>query len=152
MAHKKYLDHLRSLPPISEIAARVRDGESYKDLAKELRVDQQGLANRLRTAGYRFDTGELEKDAQRRELKAVLSASLRTWWEPWMEDAACARVDPDAWFPEKGESPKAAKEICRTCPVIDLCREYVLARNERFGVWATMSERDRRKLQKGAVA
>lgn len=42
----------------------------------------------------------------------------------WHEEAPCAYVDPDLWFPEKGESPKEAKKICRRCRVRAECLDY----------------------------
>lgn len=150
MPTRKAAERIRSnsqaLPPISEVAARVRDGENYRDLAIEYGIDHLGLSNRLRNAGYRFDTGEPEHQAVRREMKENLRSVLRTWLEPWMEDASCARVDPEFWFPEKGQSVKEAKRICSACPVVNECREYALSRKERFGVWGASSERERRKM------
>lgn len=138
-------------PPLTEAAARIRDGESYRDLAKEYGIDQQGLANRLRNGGYRFDTGEPEREARLREMKQRLSSNLLTYALPWMDEAACASVDPELWFPEKGSSTKEAKAICATCPVLSSCRAYGLERKERFGVLGGLSERDRRKIIKDAA-
>jgi hypothetical protein len=44
-----------------------------------------------------------------------------------------------------------AKAICKTCPVIDNCREYVIYNPERYGIWAGMTEKDRRayRLEQG---
>ena len=64
----------------------------------------------------------------------------------WMLDALCAQTDPDAFFPEKGESARQAKSVCWTCPVRIECRDYAVARNERFGVWGGLSEQERRPL------
>lgn len=139
-------------PPLMEIAARIRDGESYCELAVEYRVDQQGLANRLRNGGYRFDTGETERAARLREMKQQLSSTLLTYSLPWMQEAICAQTDPEAWFPEKGGSIAEAKRICRGCPVRQVCLEFALERKERFGVWGGLSERERRKLPIGSAA
>lgn len=83
-----------------------------------------------------------------------LGRLVRSWLEPWMADAACSRVDPALWFPDKGDgrSGKHAKAICATCPVVDSCREYALLNNETFGIWGATSERDRRKLRKQVAA
>ena len=36
----------------------------------------------------------------------------------WYEDAVCASVGGDFWFPEKGgDSGKEAKKVCASCPV-----------------------------------
>jgi WhiB family redox-sensing transcriptional regulator len=42
----------------------------------------------------------------------------------WMDDAACATVDPDLFFPDEESQwrpTRDAKEICASCPVRDLC-------------------------------
>lgn len=139
-------------PPLTEIAARIRAGESHRDLAKEYQIDQQGLANRLRNGGYRFDTGETERDARLREMKQHLSSNLLTYSLPWMRDAICAQADPEAWYPEKGESTADAKKVCQGCPVRQVCLEFALEHKELFGVWGGLSVRDRRKLSAGQVA
>lgn len=72
--------------------------------------------------------------------------------EPWMADAACAQVDPELWFPEKGGTSSIAKRICRTCPVQALCLEYALEHHE-LGVWGGTSEKQRKQMrsEKGAA-
>ena len=69
----------------------------------------------------------------------------------WQERALCAQTDPEAFFPEKGGSTREAKRICLGCEVKDECLEYALAKDERFGIWGGLSERERRKLKKRAV-
>lgn len=140
------------VPPLVEVAARIRAGESYRDLAREYGVDQQGLANRLRNGGYRFDTGESEREARLREMKTHLGSKLLTYSLPWMQEALCAQADPEAWFPEKGSSTASAKRVCAGCPVQLECRDYALSNRERFGVWAGLSERELRKLMKKSAA
>lgn len=68
----------------------------------------------------------------------------------WQADALCAQTDPEAFFPEKGGSTRAAKRICTTCDVRDQCLEYALQNDERFGIWGGLSERERRKLKRRA--
>ncbi|WP_426566404.1 WhiB family transcriptional regulator [Angustibacter sp. McL0619] len=68
--------------------------------------------------------------------------------QPWAVDARCAETDPDAFFPEKGGSTREAKKVCVTCDVREQCLEWALARNEQFGIWGGLSERERRRLQK----
>lgn len=43
-------------------------------------------------------------------------AAIEVW-----AGAVCAQVDPELFFPEKGESPDPARWICRGCPVQELC-------------------------------
>lgn len=156
MPTKEYLQELRrskrELPPMREIAARLRDGENHAALAHEFGLVPNGLAARLTSAGYRYDTGEVERDAQLREMKQHLKSKLLTYQEPWMADAVCSQTDPDAFFPEKGGSTAEAKKVCLSCPVRTECLEYALSHNERYGIFGGKSERERRKLAKGRAA
>ncbi len=67
---------------------------------------------------------------------------------PWASQARCLQAEPDTFFPEKGGSTREAKRICTSCDVRDLCLEYALANDERFGIWGGLSERERRKLKR----
>jgi hypothetical protein len=73
-------------------------------------------------------------------------------WLAWMADAACRGIDPDLFFPEKGESAFRAKAVCGRCRVRQACLAYALANNERFGVWGGLSERQRRRLRRAGVS
>jgi hypothetical protein len=66
---------------------------------------------------------------------------------PWTQAAVCASVDPELWFPEKGNSAARAKKICATCPVREPCLQYALDNDDRFGVFGGTTERDRRKIR-----
>lgn len=70
---------------------------------------------------------------------------------PWTTQALCAQADPDAWYPEKGEIPFAAKQICRTCPVQTECLQWALDHDERFGVWGGLTDGERHQLRKEAA-
>ena len=69
----------------------------------------------------------------------------------WQERALCAQTDPEAFFPEKGGSTREAKRVCMSCDVRAECLEYALAKDERFGIWGGLSERERRRVKKQAV-
>ena len=64
----------------------------------------------------------------------------------WVERAACRGMDPNIWFPEKGETINAniAMTICQTCPVQQECLEYGL--QEKNGIWGGMSVKQRRSV------
>ena len=64
----------------------------------------------------------------------------------WMDDAACAEVGDDFWFPEKGTSATIAKRICAGCPVRSECLEYALEHDPRFGIWGGLGVRERERL------
>lgn len=75
-------------------------------------------------------------------------SASRTGTPHWRDSALCAETDPEAFFPEKGESTRNAKDICRNCNVRTECLEYALTHDERFGVWGGLSERERRRLHR----
>ena len=67
----------------------------------------------------------------------------------WRDAAACRETDPELFFPRGHEGPwvlviEQAKAVCRSCPVFDQCRQWVMETREPFGVWAGMSEVERR--------
>lgn len=64
----------------------------------------------------------------------------------WQADAACRGVSPDLFFPEDEASETAAKAICATCPVRVSCLAFALAREQRYGIWGGLNERERRKI------
>lgn len=72
------------------------------------------------------------------------------WPKPpeWTAGALCAQTDPEAFFPEKGGSVRAAKATCLACPVRAECLDYALERGERDGVWGGLTELERRRLRR----
>lgn len=66
----------------------------------------------------------------------------------WQDYANCLGVDPELFFPARGESTKEAKEVCRGCVVREECLEQALMNTEKFGIWGGMSERERRGLRR----
>ena len=71
--------------------------------------------------------------------------------EPWMDDAACAEVGGDLWFPEKGGATKDAKTICAACPVREECLAYAIRNDEEHGIWGGVSRMERRRMRKDAA-
>ena len=65
---------------------------------------------------------------------------------PWEAFALCAQVDPEIFFPVKGQSTGPAKRVCMGCEVRIQCLEDALDKGERYGVRGGKSERQRRKL------
>ncbi len=70
---------------------------------------------------------------------------------PDLDDALCAQTDPEAFFPEKGGSTRAAKAICHECAVAVACLTYALDHHEGYGIWGGLSERERRRILQGYV-
>lgn len=72
---------------------------------------------------------------------------------PWTDMALCQQVDPEMFFPNKGDKETSydAQRVCKECPVMAECLEAAIARNEQFGIWGGMtfnqrqSERRRRR-------
>lgn len=64
----------------------------------------------------------------------------------WAQEALCAQVDPDTWFPDKGGTTKPAKQVCRGCSVRRACLQYAIENDLQFGVFGGLSGRERRKL------
>lgn len=74
--------------------------------------------------------------------------------EPWVGDARCAEVDPDIFFPSKGEVPIAdlARTVCGGCPVADECLSFALRTDQRYGIWGGLTTRQRRSLAKRSTS
>lgn len=138
-----------NLPPIRELAARARDGETLQAIAAEYGVAYTTLTSRFSQAGF-VSTGETKQQAQRREIREQLG---RPADQEWKLEGSCARVDGELWYPEVGSTPHMAKRICQGCDVIDQCLRWALETNERYGVWGgkTAMERRRMKPQEAAA-
>lgn len=68
----------------------------------------------------------------------------------WMTAGLCAQVDPELFFPDKGQSSKEAKRICAACPVQAQCLDYALkAGYEITGIWGGTSGFERRQMKPG---
>lgn len=65
---------------------------------------------------------------------------------PWAAYASCREADPDLFFPGPEGTTEAAVRICRGCPVLAECRDWALSTRVRYGVWGSMTERERRRV------
>lgn len=64
----------------------------------------------------------------------------------WMDDALCAQVDPELFFPELGSKDfDRARQVCANCPVAASCTDYALRRPDLEGIWAGMTKEQRRR-------
>lgn len=68
--------------------------------------------------------------------------------DEWMTDAVCAEVDPDSFFPEKGEKSREARKLCNTCPVATECLAYALRHDIRYGLYGGLTARERHALRR----
>lgn len=71
----------------------------------------------------------------------------------WQNDALCAQIGFEMFFPEKGGSVQTAKKVCAMCEVREQCLEYALANDEQDGIWGGLTTSERKALKKrGGVA
>jgi WhiB family redox-sensing transcriptional regulator len=84
-------------------------------------------------------------------LPRTARSADREWG--WRQDAACAEVDPELFFPEPGKLPQVAKakEVCAGCAVRGPCLEAALhgplARDDHHGIFAGTTAHDRVTLR-----
>lgn len=67
----------------------------------------------------------------------------------WQDDALCAEVGMDMFFPEVGGSNRDAQRICAECPVRVQCLAYGMG--EEHGIWGGLSALQRRRLRRDAA-
>jgi WhiB family redox-sensing transcriptional regulator len=82
----------------------------------------------------------------------VWPATLEEFWS-WHMSAACRQVDTTLFYSPEGErGPRkerreaAAKQVCGSCQVVEVCAAYAVASREPYGTWGGLSETDRREL------
>lgn len=71
--------------------------------------------------------------------------------QEWAKDAACRLSDPEPFHPGKETrraDVRAARRVCNRCPVKADCLADALGRNEEWGIWGGLDERQRRALSK----
>ena len=68
----------------------------------------------------------------------------------WQMHGACRGMDSGFFFHPEGERGPAkthreqrAKQVCRSCPVLEQCRRHALTVHEPYGVWGGLSEAER---------
>jgi WhiB family redox-sensing transcriptional regulator len=65
----------------------------------------------------------------------------------WRDEALCAQTDPEIFFPEPGQSPHAAKQVCAECPVrVECLTDALDHRDIAFGVRGGLTPTQRREL------
>jgi WhiB family redox-sensing transcriptional regulator len=82
-------------------------------------------------------------------------ASRNEFWS-WQVRGACRTAGPSLFFSPDGERgarkrrrESAAKAICATCDVAEICAAYALAWREPYGTWGGLSEADRQARYPG---
>lgn len=68
--------------------------------------------------------------------------------EAWVEQANCRGLDPDLFFPRRGESAAHAIAVCQGCVVRTECLDFAVRERIVHGIWGGMSERARRRARR----
>lgn len=63
----------------------------------------------------------------------------------WRRYAACQGMDPELFFPVRGQSTDYAKRVCADCSVQSDCMRYAADAGEPFGVWGGVGARGRKR-------
>ncbi|MDH2427777.1 WhiB family transcriptional regulator [Sphaerisporangium sp. TRM90804] len=71
----------------------------------------------------------------------------------WRHRAACRDVDPELFFPIGNTGPavmqiEEAKQVCRSCPVVEPCLKWAIESGQDAGVWGGLNEDERRALKR----
>ncbi|MEV6028392.1 WhiB family transcriptional regulator [Streptomyces sp. NPDC052036] len=69
----------------------------------------------------------------------------------WRHNAVCGEEDPELFFPVGKVQIEEAKSVCRRCPVIEQCLQWVLESGQDSGVWGGLSEDERRAMKRRAA-
>jgi len=99
------------------------------------------------------DDSEVSGDWQRGDSVAVSWSPIAEWDDDgWRDRAACRCTDADLFFPAGStgdaiEQIRAAKAVCRACPVRTECLQFSLESNQEAGIWGGKDEDERRKLR-----
>lgn len=74
--------------------------------------------------------------------------------EPWTRNGACLEVNPDMFFPGKGDhrTAREAREVCDRCTERIECLAYAMRNREREGIWGGKTARERQTLRAGQKA
>jgi WhiB family redox-sensing transcriptional regulator len=115
---------------------------------------EQGLA---RFYGGHLGTGEVRASGGVSRMADIrrLPNPVTDIWD-WQMQGACRGMDSGFFFHPEGERGPAranrearAKQVCRTCPVLEQCRRHALTVHEPYGVWGGLSEAERDEIIRG---
>lgn len=67
---------------------------------------------------------------------------------PWAEQASCAGIDSEMFYPELLSPANAALAIrvCQSCPVRQECLHHAIENNEQYGIWGGTTVMERQKI------
>jgi WhiB family redox-sensing transcriptional regulator len=87
-------------------------------------------------------------------VNVVVAVEIPEWLHAdWLP---CFKAGPDLFFPDEygrrcQRQIKKAREICKTCPMLDPCLEWAVARPNLEGIWAATTPMERRRIRTGAA-
>jgi WhiB family transcriptional regulator, redox-sensing transcriptional regulator len=84
-------------------------------------------------------------------MTAVLPAAAGPRDDDWRDRALCREVDPELFFPGKGDAVEPAKQVCVRCEVREVCLTDALGlppMQDFFGVRGGLSAVERRRLRR----
>lgn len=130
--------HARTIARARKVAALHRDGLTLDVIAHRLGVTPRSATR------YHAIARNLPKEPTVPNTKG------------WGQRGLCRNEDPTWWFPDNysNRTPqvKAAKNVCRSCPVQAACRTYALDNPDqtRDGIWGGLTPRERDRARKAA--
>ena len=62
----------------------------------------------------------------------------------WESHAACRDLSSSVFFPERGQSTRKAKQVCRGCEVRTECLAFALESRQKYGIWGGLTGEERR--------
>lgn len=62
---------------------------------------------------------------------------------------ACAKTDPEIFYPVRAGNSNPAMKVCRRCELAEPCLIWALKTRQEFGIWGATTPRQRHKLRKG---
>jgi WhiB family redox-sensing transcriptional regulator len=113
-----------------------------------LLVSGQGKSSRDRPDRL-GPTDQNEVDRDMSDVSRLPGPMDHAW--QWQRLGSCRGMDSGVFFhpdgernPSRARRTARAKEVCHSCPVMDMCREFALQTREPFGVWGGLAEAERR--------
>ena len=97
--------------------------------------------------------GFLQNDDDADKKRRTLRPLVTRLWEPrtkmkWLDDAACAGMDPGVFFPDNHHEYGPAVKVCGDCRVTQECLDFALSNDEGDGVWGGLTPQDRRLVRR----
>jgi WhiB family redox-sensing transcriptional regulator len=91
---------------------------------------------------------DVREPSVRRDRSVKLPLPHEADWA-WQLQGSCRDHSVETFFPDsvRGqawiEAVNLAKRICRSCPVIEDCRDFAVKTQERWGIWGALTPAER---------